>query len=196
MNPKKIEPYLRSQACSLIAGTDEVGRGCLAGPVVAAAVILPHPPGFDGITDSKLLSPQKRDDLYQKILEVALAWGVGVVSPQIIDEINIFQASLKAMAIAVEQLSLKPEILLIDGRHCLPLCLPQKAIIQGDLHCVSIGAASIIAKVTRDRMMKEYEKEFPAFSFGIHKGYPTARHREELAQKGPCEIHRRSFKLL
>ncbi len=191
----KIEAHLRAQGCVLIAGTDEVGRGCLAGPVVAAAVILPYPLSIKGITDSKLISAEKRETLYERILKVALACEVAIVSHENIDEINIFQASLKAMKIAVEQLSQRPEILLIDGKHKIPLSLPQKPVIKGDLHCKSIGAASIIAKVTRDRLMKEYQKEYPSFSFGVHKGYATPKHQAELRQHGPCAIHRKSFRL-
>ncbi len=195
--PQKLELYLRKQGMCPIAGTDEVGRGCLAGPVVAAAVILPDSCPVSGITDSKLLSPDRRERLYEEILKLALGCGVGIVEVDEIDRINIFQASLKAMSLAVSRLRISPKILLIDGKFKIPIeAPPQIPVIKGDLHCLSISAASIIAKVTRDRLMKTLEEKFPAYRFSAHKGYPTALHRQEIRQAGPSEIHRKSFKLI
>lgn len=195
--PTEYEPKLRKLGVGIFAGTDEVGRGCLAGPVVAAAVILPDPCFLQGVKDSKLLTAPLRESLSEKIQESALAYGIAQVEPAEIDQINIFQASLKAMRLAVQKLSILPELLLVDGKYPVPnLALPQYPIVQGDRHCPSISAASILAKVARDRLMVRYEREFPNFSFATHKGYPTPRHRLELQQTGPTAIHRRSFKLV
>ncbi len=196
ISPPELEAYLRGQGYCSIAGTDEVGRGCLAGPVVAAAVILPYPLATKGIKDSKKLTSAQREKLYDQICDEALSWGIGLVESGEIDQINIFQASLKAMKIAVTQLSVKPEILLLDGKHKIPAFLPQHPVIKGDQHCISIGAASILAKVTRDRLMCELEADYPQFQFSVHKGYPTERHRSEIYQHGPSKIHRQSFRLL
>ncbi len=192
----ELETYLRCQGYSSIAGTDEVGRGCLAGPVVAAAVILPHPLATQGIKDSKQLSAAQREKLYDQISSEALAWGLGIVEAPEIDEINIFQASLKAMRLAVAALSIQPEILLLDGKHKIPSFLPQHPVVKGDQYCLSIGAASILAKVTRDRLMRELEGDYPDFQFSLHKGYPTEQHRNEIRRHGPTKIHRQSFRLL
>ncbi len=195
-SPAFYEKKLREQGKVLIAGTDEVGRGCLAGPVMAAAVILPASHSIQGIKDSKLLSPKQREKIFDEIVKVALTWAVAKVEVFEIDQINIFQASLKAMVLAVGQLSKIPDFLLIDGKFPLPLSMPQKAVVKGDLHCQSIAAASILAKVTRDREMSELEKKYPGFSFSVHKGYPTKKHREEIREWGVSEIHRKSFTLL
>ncbi len=195
-HPSQFEKKFYSKGYRYIAGTDEVGRGCLAGPVMAAAVILPRDHKIRGIKDSKLLSPLQREKLFDEISASALSVAVGRVDSLEIDEVNIFQASLKAMYLAVRQLSIQPDLLLLDGTHPIPLFLPQKPIIQGDRHCKSIGAASIIAKVTRDRMMKSFEETYPRYSFSIHKGYPTPQHRREIKKYGPCPIHRMSFRLL
>jgi len=195
-HPSCYEKELHARGFAYLAGTDEVGRGCLAGPVVAAAVILPPHHGVEGIKDSKLLSAKQRERLFDEIREVALSYSVSQVDPAEIDLLNIFQASLKAMVLSVQQLSVKPDMLLVDGMHSIPLFMPQKPVIQGDRHCKSIGAASILAKVTRDRMMKEFEERFPAYSFSVHKGYPTEQHRREIKQHGPSPIHRMSFRLL
>lgn len=196
LHPSCYEKELFSKGLCHVAGTDEVGRGCLAGPVVAAAVILPKNHGIHGIKDSKLLSAAQREKLSLEIKAIALSYAVSEVSPAEIDLINIFQASLKAMVIAVQQLKLQPEILLIDGKFRVPMALPQKPVIKGDLHCQAIGAASILAKVARDQKMKEFEMRFPAYSFSLHKGYPTPQHRREIKEHGPSPIHRMSFKLL
>lgn len=195
-HPSKFESELYSRGYHLIAGTDEVGRGCLAGPVFAAAVILPKDHGIEGIKDSKLLTARQREILSEKIREIALTWAIGRVDSQEIDRINIFQASLKAMCMAVQQLSHSPDVLLLDGKHSIPLFLPQKPTVKGDRYYQSVGAASIIAKVARDQVMREFEEKYSHYSFSIHKGYPTAQHRKEIKKYGPSPIHRMSFKLL
>ncbi|MEH0018903.1 MAG: ribonuclease HII [Desulfobacter sp.] len=177
-----------------IAGTDEAGRGPLAGPVVSAAVILP--PGFDcpEITDSKKLSEKKRDALFPLIEEKALAVGVGIADHEEIDRINILQASLLSMKRAVECLKPAPDYLLIDGKFTIDCDLPQEAIVKGDAKSISIAAASIIAKVTRDRIMAELSIRYPAYEFHRHKGYPTKAHKAALRAHGPCPVHRKSFR--
>jgi ribonuclease HII len=178
----------------LIAGIDEAGRGPLAGPVVASAVILP--PGFNvvGIDDSKKLTSKKRAYLYDVIFNGAVAVGVGVIDAAQIDEINILQASLLAMDRAVARLPFRPDYLLIDGPFPIKTDLPQKSLPKGDALSVSIAAASIIAKVTRDRLMETYHDVYPQYGFLRHKGYPTRDHREAIQVLGACPIHRRSFK--
>lgn len=177
-----------------IAGVDEAGRGPLAGPVVSAAVILPAFSHFPGISDSKRLTPKKRIYLYHKIYEHAVSVGIGIIDPIEIDRINILQASLLSMAISVENLAPQPDCLLIDGTFPISSNLPQQPITKGDALSISIGAASIIAKVTRDRLMERYHQDYPQFGFIKHKGYPTKAHREAIRQFGCCPIHRRSFK--
>lgn len=188
-----------------IAGVDEVGRGPLAGPVVAAAVILPRGFSHPEIKDSKLLSPKQRDKLAPLIRENAECWGLGVVGVEEIDYINILQASLLAMVQALDDLERKPDCLLIDGNQPIPAKLLhesrwsanstpyQKTIVKGDQLCLSIAAASIVAKVARDEMMVGYDKEFPAYGFAGHKGYGSAAHLEALRRYGPSPIHRKSF---
>ena len=180
----------------LVAGIDEAGRGPLAGPVVAAAVIFPIGTFIEGIDDSKRLSPRRREYLFDLIQEKALCLGIGKCSPEEIDDINILQASLKAMRRAVEKLSEAPDHLLIDGRWELPGYEgSQEALVKGDSRCFSVAAASIIAKVTRDRIMREYHATFPQYGFDRHKGYPSKAHREAIKKYGYCDIHRRSFKV-
>ena len=179
---------------ALVAGVDEVGRGPLAGPVVAAAVILPH--GFDvlGIDDSKKLSPKKREELFEVIKAEALAWSIGQAGPERIDEINILEATKEAMTLAVQGLSLRPDHVLIDGNFTVrALDLPQTAIVKGDANSTSIAAASILAKVTRDRYMEEMDAVYPGYAFASNKGYGTKAHYEGLKALGPTPIHRRSF---
>lgn len=188
-----FESRLYAEGVSSIAGVDEVGRGCLAGPVVAASVILPRDCKIEGINDSKKLSPRKRDELYDVILKEAVSFGIGVISPKEIDDINILQATLKAMKVAVESLNVRPQHLLIDGNQRIDVNIPQKIIVKGDTRSISVGAASIIAKVTRDRMMAELEKDIPNFRFSVHKGYGTALHLRELKEHGPTRIHRMTF---
>jgi ribonuclease HII len=179
---------------SKIAGIDEAGRGPLAGPVISAAVILPKSFQIPGVFDSKKLTPKRRSYLYEKIYETAVSVGIGIVDPFEIDRINILQASLTAMAAAVENLSPQPDCLLIDGTFLISSSLPQKAIPKGDTLSISIAAASIVAKVTRDKLMERYHQEYPQFGFLKHKGYPTKAHKEAIQQFGYCPIHRKSFK--
>jgi len=176
-----------------IAGVDEVGRGPLAGDVVAAAVILDPRQPIEGLKDSKLLSEKKREQLFILIQERALAWALGRASAEEIDNINILQASLLAMKRAVAALSIRPDLALIDGNRCPALDCPAQAIIGGDRTVAAISAASIIAKVTRDREMLVLHQEYPHYGFDQHKGYPTEKHLAALQAHGPCRIHRRSF---
>ncbi len=193
---KKMRLYeetCEKQGYTLICGIDEAGRGPLAGPVAAGAVILPKDCVIFGLNDSKKLSPRRREELYLEITEKAVAWGVGLVSPQRIDEINILQADYEAMCEAIGKLSVMPEILLNDAVKIPQVKIPQVPIVKGDSASVSIAAASILAKVTRDRLMDEYDDVFPEYGFASHKGYGTAAHYEALKKYGPCSIHRRSF---
>jgi ribonuclease HII len=179
-----------------IAGVDEAGVGPLAGPVVAAAVIFPPGCGLPGVDDSKKLTPEKRATLAVAIRERALAFAVALVEPEEIDRINVYQATLAAMGRAVDGLSFRPQHVLVDARR-IPGCdLPQEAIIRGDAHCHAIAAASILAKTTRDALMRRYDDEFPGYGFADHKGYPTEAHRDAIRRLGPCAIHRLSFTLL
>lgn len=177
-----------------VAGVDEAGRGPLAGPVVAAAVILPQ--GFDvgEITDSKKLSPKKRDRLYDYIQSEADAVGVGVIDAAEIDAINILQASLKAMRVAVDALRPAPDFLLVDGTFEVPMGLPQEALVKGDARSASVASASIVAKVVRDRLMVTYAERYPEYGFAGHKGYPTKAHKAAIATYGPTPIHRKTFR--
>jgi ribonuclease HII len=177
-----------------IAGVDEAGRGPLAGPVVSAAVVLPVDFTSDGITDSKKLSAKKRDPLFDRITNGALSVGVGIADAGEIDRLNILQASLLSMIRAVQNLDVTPDYLLIDGIFTISYDSPQLAIKKGDSKSVSIASASIIAKVTRDRMMLDYDHAYPMYGFSGHKGYPTKSHKQAIADHGPCPIHRRSFK--
>jgi ribonuclease HII len=179
-----------------IAGVDEAGVGPLAGPVVAAAVIFSPGSGLLGVDDSKKLTPERRVALAAAIRESAVACAVAIVEPEEIDRINVYQASLAAMRRAVDGLPVRPQHVLVDARR-IPGCdLPQEAIIRGDAHCHAIAAASILAKTTRDALMRRYEDEFPGYGFGDHKGYCTEAHRDAIRRLGPCAIHRRSFTLL
>lgn len=180
--------------CRDIAGIDEAGRGPLAGPVVSAAVILPTAFSETGITDSKKLTPKKREQFYQKIYAHAVSIGIGIVDSIEIDRINILQASLLSMAMATANLNPQPDWLLIDGTFCISSNLPQQPIPKGDSLSISIAAASIIAKVTRDRLMERYHHYYPQFDFQKHKGYPTKAHKEAIQKFGCCPIHRRSFR--
>lgn len=177
----------------LICGNDEVGRGPLAGPVVAGAVILPKNCEILYLNDSKQLSAEKREQLYDVILEHAVAVGIGIVSPQRIDEINILQATYEAMRQAIEKLNPQPAVLLNDAVRIPQVAIQQVPIIKGDAKSVSIAAASIVAKVTRDRMMEQYEEVFPGYGFARNKGYGSKEHIEALQTMGPTAIHRRSF---
>ncbi len=179
--------------CQYICGIDEVGRGPLAGPVVAGAVILPKDELILYLNDSKKLSEKKREALYEEIMEKAVATGIGMVGPGRIDEINILQATYEAMRQAIGNLKVRPDILLNDAVTIPEVEIPQVSIIKGDAKSVSIAAASIIAKVTRDRLMVEYDKIMPGYDFASNKGYGTKAHMEALKNMGPTPIHRRSF---
>lgn len=192
------EELLRRKGYTFVAGVDEAGRGPLAGPVVAAAVILdtPRDPCWQEINDSKQLSPLKREQLYNVIVDRARALAVGVVSVVLIDRLNIHQASLEAMRLAVRQLWPQPQFVLSDGFLLPGLGYPQEAVRGGDSLCISIAAASILAKVTRDRLMRSYERVYPGYGFAQNKGYPTPGHKSALQALGLSPIHRRSFKCL
>ena len=189
-----FESEARKSGYSLIAGIDEAGRGPLAGPVVSAAVVLPETFSIDDVDDSKKLTPKKRADLFPRIQEAALAVGVGIVDVETIDRINILQAALLSMAKAVGNLAIQPDYLLIDGPFQIPLDLPQNALPKGDSLSISIAAASIIAKVTRDRMMVDLDRTYPEYGFSKHKGYPTKAHRAAIQKLGCSPIHRKTFK--
>jgi ribonuclease HII len=187
---KKVE----ERGFSFIAGVDEAGRGPLAGPVVSAAVILPSGFHAPGLNDSKQLTPKKRENFYEKIYAGAIAVGIGIVDVDEIDHINILQAALLSMTIAVENLQTPPDFLLIDGNFITKAKYPQQAIIKGDTMSMSIAAASVMAKVTRDRIMRNYHLIYPVYGFNRHKGYPTLEHREAIKAHGCCAIHRKTFK--
>ncbi|MFH1873985.1 MAG: ribonuclease HII [Pseudomonadota bacterium] len=194
--PNKLnyfEEQLFQDGYQLIAGVDEAGRGCLAGPVVAASVILPQKFNPSGLNDSKKLTAKQRDKFYDLIVAQALAWSVIRIEPSQIDEINIFQASMLAMQKAINSLKPIPNFILVDGPHLIETRIPQKALKKGDARSNSIAAASILAKVSRDRIMQEYAQKYPNFSFAIHKGYGTAKHLSELDEFGITPIHRQSF---
>jgi ribonuclease HII len=192
-----LEDELWKQGFRTLGGVDEVGRGPLAGPVVAACVVFPQNFSLPGVNDSKRLTPKKRETLFDRISETAQEVGIGIVGQKTIDRMNILNASLKAMWEAVNSLRSQPEFILVDGNQKIPqLSLPQMAVVKGDSQSLSIAAASIVAKVTRDRIMLEHHKEYPEFCFADHKGYATKTHVEALKAFGPCQIHRRSFKLV
>ncbi len=189
----EYEKEFRARGLKLIAGMDEAGRGPLAGPVVAACVILdPERPVY-GVNDSKKLSPKRRAELKAEIEEKALAIGVGIVDEKTIDEINILEATKLAMKQAVQNLGVLPEILLIDALTLKDLPIPQEGIIKGDAKSVSIAAASIIAKETRDAMLMELDQQYPEYGFASHKGYGTPQHIQAIKEYGPLPVHRRSF---
>ncbi|MBE8597472.1 ribonuclease HII [Xenorhabdus sp. BG5] len=178
---------------NLIAGVDEVGRGPLVGAVVTAAVILDPAKPIAGLMDSKKLTEKRREALYWEIKEKALCWSLGRAEPEEIDQLNILHATMLAMQRAVEGLVLIPDYVLIDGNRCPALAMPAQAVVKGDSLVAEISAASILAKVTRDREMAELDKQFPGYGFAQHKGYPTALHLEKLASLGATEHHRKSF---
>ncbi len=178
---------------NLLAGVDEAGRGPLAGPVVAAAVIFEKDIHIEGVADSKTLTEKKREFLYEKITSECLSYSVSVIEHQIIDEINILNASLLAMKNAVENLDVMPDLVLIDGNKCFNSDIPVISIVKGDAKSFSIGAASILAKVTRDRLMKRYSLDYPNYLLGKNKGYPTLEHRQAVLKFGPTPIHRKTF---
>jgi len=189
----ELERSYHARGFERVAGVDEAGRGPLAGPVVAAAVIFPTDCDYPQARDSKQLPAQRREELYDQIMERSLAVGTGLANHEEIDRINIYNASLSAMYRAVEDLSLEPQAVILDGPMVLRLDLPQQAVPGGDAKCLSVAAASIVAKVTRDRMMQEFDKQYPGYGFARHKGYGTENHLRALRELGPCPIHRRSF---
>jgi len=188
-----FEERARQRGFRRIAGIDEAGRGPLAGPVVAAAVVLPDRYSHPDINDSKKLTSRSRELLFEVIRTDALAVGIGVVDSRVIDELNILRATLLAMREAVADLQVVPDCLLVDGNQSVPLEIPQETIVKGDARSVSIAAASIVAKVSRDRIMEIYHRQFPYYNFFKNKGYGTAEHRQAIREHGFCKIHRRSF---
>ncbi|MBR6949197.1 MAG: ribonuclease HII [Bacilli bacterium] len=188
----KYERELRDKGITLIAGVDEVGRGPLVGPVVAACCILPLDFNLDGLTDSKKLSEKKRDYFFDEIKKQAISYGIGIISEKKIDEVNIYEATKLAMKEAINNMSVKPEHILIDAMP-LDLDIPTTSIIKGDLKSITISAASVLAKVTRDRMLVELDKKYPMYDFKNNKGYPTKKHLEAIEKYGVLDEHRRSY---
>ncbi len=189
----KIEDSLYSEGYEYICGIDEAGRGPLCGPVVAAAVILPKDKYIEGVNDSKKLSPKKREKLYDDIKKEAISVGIGIVDVDIIEEINILNATKLAMIKAVKDLKIKPDYLLIDGNQLIDIDIEKQTVVSGDAKSESIAAASIIAKVTRDRMLVNFDKLYPEYGFAKHKGYGTKMHIEAIKKYGLTPIHRKSF---
>ena len=189
-----FERELFRQGYQWVAGIDEVGRGPLAGPVVAASVILPRDCDYAQFQDSKTLTAARRERLAGMLNDLGAIIGLGLVSEQRIDRINILQASLLAMKRAMEGLVERPDFLLVDGKFPVPVALPQCPLVKGDSRSASIAAASIVAKVTRDGLMRQYHHQYPHYGFDKNMGYPTAEHRQALAEHGPCPLHRRSFR--
>ncbi len=185
----------RRKGYRLVAGVDEAGRGPLAGPVIAAAVILRADYGDSRIDDSKKLTSRQREVLYDVLQQEAVAIGIGVVEAPVIDAVNILQATLTAMKDAVLGLSCRPDYLLVDGLNRIPMDIPQEAVVHGDARSISIAAASIVAKVSRDRIMEMYHRQFPQYNFLRNKGYGTREHREAIVKYGRCKIHRHSFRV-
>ena len=193
VNMWEIENSVMGEGYAIVCGVDEAGRGPLAGPVCAAAVILPQGLEIPGLTDSKKLTDKKRRELFPVIKEQAIAYGIGLASHEEIDEINILQATYLAMERALAQLTVKPAIALIDGNRAKDFGLPVRTVVKGDSLSMNIAAASILAKVTRDDMMLELAEKYPEYGFEVHKGYGTKAHYEALRQHGACEIHRKTF---
>lgn len=191
---KQEEKKLYENNIHFICGMDEAGRGPLAGPVVVGAVILPEDSFIEGVNDSKKVSEKKREKLYEQITEEAIAYSVGVVDQKTIDEINILNATKLGVKIALEGLKEKPEIIMVDALNNIDtLGIPYISIIKGDAKCYSISAASIIAKVTRDRIMRQWDEVYPIYGFAKHKGYGTAEHIKAIKENGPCILHRKTF---
>ena len=193
VNMWEIEDSCYADGVNVICGVDEAGRGPLAGPVCASAVILPAHLDIPGLTDSKKLTDKKRRELFPVIQEQAIAWGIGMASCEEIDEINILQATFLAMQRALEQLNVRPDLVLIDGNRAKDFGLPVKTVIKGDSLSMNIAAASILAKVTRDDWMIRMAQNYPQYAFDIHKGYGTKAHYAALTELGPCPIHRKTF---
>lgn len=191
---KEIENNLYEKGIYKICGIDEAGRGPLAGPVVVAAVIMPEDSLIEGVNDSKKVSEKKREKLYDEITENAIAWGVGIIDEKEIDNINILNATKKGLTTAIKQLSEKPDIILVDALTNIDtLGIPYESIIKGDAKSYSIASASIIAKVTRDRIMRQWDEVYPEYGFQKHKGYGTKAHIEAIKSNGICPIHRKTF---
>lgn len=188
------EDQLKLKGYRAVAGVDEAGRGPLAGPVVAGAIILPQTTGFEGLDDSKKLTESRRDYFFEKLTGSTQNWAVAAVEVDLIDEINILQAARLAMKQAIEKLAQSPDIVLVDGNREIEVGMEQKTLVGGDRRCLSIAAASVLAKVTRDRLMQDLHQRFPAYGFDRHKGYGTEFHRARIAEMGPCPQHRRTFK--
>ena len=191
---KEFENKLYSEGLKYIAGIDEAGRGPLAGPVVVGIAIMKPDSFIEGVNDSKKISEKKRELLYEQITNEAIDWSVGIVDQNEIDEINILNATKKALHMAITNLKIKPDRILVDALEHIDTCgIPYTSIIKGDAKVYSISAASIIAKVTRDRMMKEYDEIYPEYGFAGHKGYGTAKHIQAIKAYGPCPLHRKTF---
>lgn len=191
---KEQENELRKKGFQYICGIDEAGRGPLAGPVVIASVIMPADSMIEGVNDSKKVSEKKREKLYDQILEEAISYGVAIIGQDEIDEINILNATKKGLTVSLQELSQRPDLILVDALNGIDtLGIPYDSIIKGDAKCYSIAAASIIAKVTRDRIMREWDNVYPEYGFEKHKGYGTAAHIAAIREHGLCPIHRRSF---
>ena len=189
----ELESALHAEGCALICGVDEAGRGPLAGPVCAAAVILPPDAELPGLNDSKKLSEKKRELLFPLIQQQAVAWSVAFASVDEIEELNILRATFLAMNRAIAGLDPKPDLALIDGNQNREISMPSRTVVHGDARCACIAAASILAKVSRDRLMKELAAQYPQYGFEKHKGYGTVQHYAALREYGPCPIHRKSF---
>ena len=191
---KRQEDELRNRGFNMICGIDEAGRGPLAGPVVVASVIMPANSMIEGVNDSKKVSEKKREKLYDQILEEAISYGVGIVGQDEIDEINILNATKKGLTMSLKELTVKPDLIIVDAlTHIDTMGIPYESIIKGDAKCYSIAAASIVAKVTRDRIMRQWDEIYPQYGFAKHKGYGTAAHISAIKEYGVCPIHRRSF---
>ena len=191
---KQYENDLRNKGYKYICGIDEAGRGPLAGPVVVASVIMPENSMIEGVNDSKKVSEKKREKLYDLILEESLSYGVGIIGQDEIDEINILNATKKGLTTSLKELTQKPDLIIVDAlTHIDTLGTPYESIIKGDAKCYSISAASIIAKVTRDRIMREWDKIYPQYGFAQHKGYGTSAHINAIKEYGPCILHRKTF---
>ena len=188
-----FDESFKSDSVTYVCGTDEAGRGPLAGPVVAAACILPDGVVIEGLDDSKKISEKKREKLYTEICNTAISYCIALSTPEEIDTINILEASLQAMRRAIDGLSVKPDFVLVDGNIDRGFSIPAKAVIGGDAKSQSIAAASILAKVTRDRLCMELDEKYPQYNFKKHKGYPTKAHKLAVYEYGPCPEHRRSF---
>ena len=191
---KRQEDELRNRGFNMICGIDEAGRGPLAGPVVVASVIMPADSMIEGVNDSKKVSEKKREKLYDLILGEAISYGIGIVGQDEIDEINILNATKKGLTMSLQELTQKPDLIIVDALSKInTLGIPYESIIKGDAKCYSISAASIIAKVTRDRIMREWDKIYPQYGFATHKGYGTSSHIKAIIENGPCPIHRKTF---